>query len=123
MDFSEKVFTVCRSIPWGKVVSYGQIALLCGSPRQARRVGYVLGHVQPKKGEDIPAHRVLNSQGYLSGAEAFPAADSQRLLLESEGVCVSENQRVDLKKFGWLPSEQEIEALRRCFEGGEGVKH
>ena len=61
MDFSEKVFTVCRSIPWGKVVSYGQIALLCGSPRQARRVGYVLGHVQPKKGEDIPAHRVINS--------------------------------------------------------------
>ena len=83
MRFYDQVYQMVRQIPKGRVASYGQIALLCGSPRQARRVGYVLGHVQPKKGEDIPAHRVINSQGYLSGAEAFPAADSQRLLLES----------------------------------------
>lgn len=122
MNFSERVFTVCRAIPWGKVVSYGQVALLCGSPRRARHVGYVLGHIQPEKGESIPAHRIINSQGYLSGAGAFPTVDTQRLLLESEGVCVSENQRVDLKKFGWLPSEKEIESLRRSFQGGECVK-
>ena len=122
MNFSERVFAVCRAIPWGKVTSYGQIALWCGSPGRARHVGYVLGRCQPEKGEEVPAHRVVNSQGYLSGAAAFPTADTQRRLLESEGVAVSDSQRVDLRKYGWFPPEREIEALRRLFQGGENIK-
>lgn len=121
MNFSEKVFTVCRAIPGGQVSSYGQIALLCGNPRYARRVGYVLGHICPQNGESCPAHRVVNSQGYLSGAGAFPTAATQRRLLESEGVSVSDNQRVDIRKFGWKPSEKEVQTLRVLFEDkGEG---
>lgn len=116
MDFSEKVRSVCRAIPRGRVTSYGQIALLCGSPNRARHVGYVLGHSEPRKGEELPAHRVVNSQGHLSGAAAFPALDTQKLLLESEGVAVSENQRVNMDQFAWIPSEEEIQAIRRLFE-------
>ena len=119
MDFAEKVIVVCCSIPSGKVTSYGQIALLCGNPRYARRVGYVLGHSEPQKGEDFPAHRVVNSQGFLSGAGAFPTAGAQKLLLEMEGVTVSGSQKVDLRKFGWIPSQEEIQAIYRRFEGGK----
>ena len=117
MNFSEKVFSVCRTIPKGKVTTYGQVALLCGNPKHARHVRYVLGHMQPQKGDDIPAHRVVNSQGYLSGAGAFPTADTQKLLLESEGVAVSDNQRVSLQKYGWLPSEKEILNFQTLFKG------
>ncbi len=122
MNFSEKVFAVCRTIPKGKVASYGQIALLCGNPKQARHVGYVLGHNQPPNGENIPAHRVVNSQGYLSGAGAFPTADTQKFLLESEGVSVTfinGSQRVDLREYNWTPSEKELCTLRSLFESGE----
>ena len=65
MDFYERAAIVCRSIPVGRVASYGQIALLCGKPKHARQVGYALN--KGKLGADIPAHRVVNGQGFLSG--------------------------------------------------------
>ena len=61
MDFYEKTAIVCRMIPEGRVSTYGQIALLCGNPRYARRVGFALG----RKLTDVPAHRVVNHQGIL----------------------------------------------------------
>ena len=116
MDFYEKVSVVCRMIPWGNVSTYGQIALLCGNPRYARRVGYALG----RKLTDVPAHRVINHQGVLSGAMAFPTADAQKMLLESEGVQTArtpdgKNWRVDLKKYGWKPSAEELSAMETAF--------
>lgn len=106
MDFYQRVAAVCRMIPRGKVATYGQIAYLCGKPRNARQVGYALNRRLP---EGIPAHRVVNGQGRLSGAAAFETPQTQRRRLESEGVTVEDGKRVDLRAFGWKPSAQEIE--------------
>jgi methylated-DNA-protein-cysteine methyltransferase-like protein len=114
MDFYTRIGVVCRSIPRGRVATYGQIALLCGRPQCPRQVGFALG--RGLAGE-VPAHRVVNRQGFLSGARAFPAPDAQRLLLEAEGVEVDGDQRVDLARWGWHTTPEEIRALERAFEG------
>lgn len=117
MDFYRRVAVVCREIPPGRVTTYGQIALLCGFPRQARRVGYALGH--GLAGADAPAHRVVNHQGFLTGAPSFETPDAQRLLLEAEGVEVQleeGRQRVDLRRFGWRTRLEDALALAEAFE-------
>ena len=68
-DFYRRAAIVCRRIPYGKTATYGQIALLCGKPRNARQVGYALN--RGRLGDGIPAHRVVNSRGILSGVAAF----------------------------------------------------
>ena len=68
-DFYRRAAIVCRRIPYGKTATYGQIALLCGKPRNARQVGYALNW--GRLGDGIPAHRAVNSRGILSGAAAF----------------------------------------------------
>ena len=68
MDFYKRVGITVRTVPEGKVATYGQIALLCGKPKNARQVGYALN--RGLAGE-VPAHRVVNSQGYLTGAASF----------------------------------------------------
>ena len=113
MDFYQRVILVCRQIPEGKVASYGQIALLCGMPKNARQVGYGLNR-RIQEGE-VPAHRVVNGQGYLSGARAFAQPDLQKIMLEAEGVEVQEN-RVDLKRFGWHNTMEDAVRLRERFE-------
>lgn len=110
MDFYQRMKIVCAQIPIGKVATYGQIALLCGKPGNARQVGYALNHC--RAGEDIPAHRIVNAKGILSGAEAFETPEMQKTLLESEGVQVQKTDsgwKVDLKKFGWKNTMQEAE--------------
>ena len=97
-DFYKRVAIVCKSIPYGKVATYGQIALLCQKPQNSRQVGFALGR---KIKEDVNAHRVINSQGYLSGAGSFDIYHPQKRLLEEEGVEVSGELRVDLKVYGW----------------------
>lgn len=87
---------VCR-IPRGKVSTYGRIAEACGSPGASRAVGMAL-HRNPRPGE-IPCHRVVNREGRLAPGFAFGGPNEQRLLLESEGVCVSADGYVDLKKY------------------------
>lgn len=82
--FFEKVYSVVKKIPQGKVVSYGQIAREIGAPRCARQVGFAL-HVNPRPIE-IPCHRVVNKSGRLAPAFAFGGAEIQKDLLESEGV-------------------------------------
>ena len=111
-DFYGRVGIVLREVPDGKVVTYGQVALLCGLPRNARQVGYALN--RGLAGE-VPAHRVVNSQGYLTGAAAFEHPDLQRMLLEAEGVTVSGDGRVDLKRFGWKNTLEEAVRLREMF--------
>ena len=83
MDFYERAKMICENIPRGRVATYGQIALLCGRPRNARQVGYALN-----KGRlgDVPAYRVVSGNGVLSGAAAFETYDMQKILLEAEGV-------------------------------------
>ena len=64
-DFYKRAAVVCRAIPYGKAATYGQIALLCGRPKNARQVGYALN--RGRLGDGIPAHRIVNARGVLSG--------------------------------------------------------
>lgn len=103
-SFFERVYTVVREIPFGKVATYGQIARLCGSPRSSRAVGYAL-HVNPLPGI-IPCHRVVNREGRLAPAFAFGGAEVQKDLLEREGVAVYKDGSlyyVDINKYRWDP--------------------
>lgn len=113
MDFYRRVAIVCQSIPYGKAATYGQIALLCGKPRNSRQVGYAL---RRDLAGDVPAHRIVNGQGVLSGAAAFFHADTQRTMLEAEGILVSSDNRVDLKQYGWHNTMEEALAFRKQFE-------
>ncbi len=116
-DFYRRAALVCRSIPYGKAATYGQIALLCGKPKNARQVGYALR--TGRLGEEIPAHRIVNARGVLSGAASFETADMQKILLEAEGVRVEyteEGWRVNLKSDGWHNTMEEAIRFRDEFE-------
>ncbi|MBE6827989.1 MAG: methylated-DNA--[protein]-cysteine S-methyltransferase [Ruminococcaceae bacterium] len=99
MNTFEIIYETVRGIPKGKVATYGQIALLSGNPRLARVVGYAL-HVNPEPGK-IPCHRVVNRFGRVSEAFAFGGKNAQTDLLRNEGVEVSDDGTVDLKRFLW----------------------
>ena len=93
----EKIYRIVRRIPYGRVCTYGQVALLAGNPRWARVVGYAL-NVAP---EDLPCHRVVNRLGGLSDAFEPLGRDSHRLLLELEGVGFTPAGNVDLTQYMW----------------------
>ena len=99
MNTFEIIYETVRGIPKGKVATYGQIALLSGNPRLARVVGYAL-HVNPEPGK-IPCHRVVNRFGRVSEAFAFGGKNAQTGLVRNEGVEVSDDGTVDLKRFLW----------------------
>ncbi len=120
MTFYEKMRFVCLRIPSGKVATYGQIAMLCGKPRNSRQVGY--GLRENLAGEDIPAFRVVNGRGELSGAQHFLISDLQRTLLAEDGVPTYWNSRcwcVDLKKYGWETSQADAAAFEKAFSPPE----
>lgn len=98
MTSFEKIYEVVKKIPFGKVATYGQIAILAGNPRWARVVGYAL-HVNPDP-EKIRCYRVVNRFGELSEAFAFGGINEQAELLKAEGVEVEDN-RVNLEKYLW----------------------
>ena len=97
MNTFEKIYEVVKSIPKGKVATYGQVALLAGNPRWARVVGYAL-HVNPEPGI-IPCHRVVNRDGKGAPSFAFGGEGVQRQLLESEGIVFESDGRIDLGKY------------------------
>lgn len=97
MNTFEKIYEVVKSIPEGKVATYGQVALLAGNPRWARVVGYAL-HVNPEPGI-IPCHRVVNREGRVAPGFAFGGEEVQRQLLESEGIVFETDGRIDLEKY------------------------
>lgn len=97
-SFFSRVYEYLRTVPAGKVVTYGQVAAAIGAPRCARQVGWAL-HVNPEPGV-IPCHRVVNREGRLAPAFAFGGEEVQERLLEEEGVKV-ENGYVDLGTYLW----------------------
>lgn len=99
MNFREKVYNAVSQIPKGKVATYGQIAAVCGMPRAARAVGRAL-HFNPYP-IIVPCHRVVNREGFLSGAFAFGGLSAQAELLTNDGVIVSSDGRVDLDIYLW----------------------
>lgn len=106
MSFYDKVYEVVERIPSGSVATYGQIARICGSPKASRAVGFAL-HANPRP-EIIPCHRVVNRNGRLAPSFAFGGANAQKQLLEKEGICVSELNTVDLGKYLWTNSDDNI---------------
>ena len=98
-NFFNKVYNAVKRIPKGRVATYGQIAAMCGNPRAARVVGTAL-HRNPEPGV-IPCHRVVNRFGGLAPEFAFGGKERQRLMLEEEGVAVSDDFTVDLAKYLW----------------------
>lgn len=95
-----RVYDIVRRIPRGKVTTYGQIARLLGNPHLSQVVGFAL-HVNPEPGTVIPCHRVVNRFGGLAEAFAFGGINTQRLLLEAEGVTFTEQGTVDLRRHMW----------------------
>lgn len=103
-NFFERVYKVARLIPLGKVTSYGAIATYLGAARSARMVGWAMNKAHNL--EDIPAHRVVNKKGLLTGKHHFDGTNLMQQLLENEGVVVLENQIQDFDKIFWNPSEE-----------------
>jgi methylated-DNA-protein-cysteine methyltransferase-like protein len=105
-NFFERVYEVARQIPYGKVTSYGAIAKVLGAARSARMVGWAMNASHNL--EDVPAHRVVNRNGLLTGKHHFDGTNLMQQLLESEGIVVKENQIIDFEKHFWTP---EIKAI------------
>lgn len=97
MNTFEKIYEVVKSIPRGRVMTYGQVARLAGNPHWSQVVGYAL-HVNPNPSE-IPCYRVVNRFGELAPAFAFGGENAQRALLESEGVQFDCDGRVLMDEF------------------------
>lgn len=102
--FFERVYAIARQIPAGRVTSYGAIAKALGTARSARMVGWAMNasHLM----EDIPAHRVVNRNGVLTGKHHFDGTNLMQQLLESEGIVVKNNQIMDFEKVFWEPKQK-----------------
>ena len=103
IGFFEKVYQVAEQIPYGRVTSYGAIAKYLGTPKSARMVGWAMNasHVNPK----VPAHRVVNRIGMLSGKHHFEGTNLMQQLLENEDVEVLDNQIQNFESLFWDPSK------------------
>jgi methylated-DNA-protein-cysteine methyltransferase-like protein len=102
--FFEKVYAVVRLIPYGKVSSYGAIARHLGSAGASRMVGWAMNASHNRA--DIPAHRVVNRKGLLTGKHHFGGSRLMQQLLENEGVVVKDNQVQYFDKHFWDPGKE-----------------
>lgn len=100
-NFFERVYEIARQIPYGKVTSYGAIAKALGTASSARMVGWAMNASHDL--EDVPAHRVVNRKGLLTGKHHFEGTNLMQQLLESEGIKVVDNQIIDFEKHFWEP--------------------
>ncbi|HCQ28859.1 MAG TPA: cysteine methyltransferase [Flavobacteriales bacterium] len=104
-DFFEQVWQVVALIPKGRVTSYGAIAKYLGRVKSARMVGWAMNASHHAK-INVPAHRVVNRNGLLTGKAHFNPPEKMQQLLESEGIKVVENQIVDFEKYFWDPMKE-----------------
>jgi methylated-DNA-protein-cysteine methyltransferase-like protein len=106
-----QVYALVKACPSGRVTTYGWIGKALGYPRGARMIGWIMN----ESPHGVPAQRVINSKGELSGSWAFGTPDLMRQLLENEGIQFSEDGRVDLKRYGWDPTrdltEEELKLI------------
>ncbi len=103
--FFQKVYDVVRQIPYGRVTSYGAVAEYIGSKGSARMVGWALNSSKYHL-DGIPAHRVVNRQGLLTGKHAFGGQNTMRDLLLSEGVRVEDDKILNFKEIFWNPARE-----------------
>ncbi|MEC4115355.1 MGMT family protein [Myroides phaeus] len=100
-NFFERVYAVVRQIPEGRVTTYGAIAKVIGAAKSARMVGYAMNasHFD----DTVPAHRVVNRVGLLSGKHHFDGTNLMQQLLESEGIVIKDNKVQDFQELLWIP--------------------
>src|SRR5512146_1339635 len=99
---ARRVYALVRACPAGRVTTYGWLGAAVGYPKAARVVGWIMNNTP--RGLELPAQRVINSKGELTGSWAFGQKGRMRELLEQDGIVFSAEGRVDLKRFGWDPS-------------------
>jgi methylated-DNA-protein-cysteine methyltransferase-like protein len=104
-NFFENVYAVTKLIPKGRITTYGAIARYLGTARSARMVGWALNncHQHP---EFIPAHRVVNRRGQLSGKQHFGGQNIMQQLLENEGIVVENDQIINFEELYWDPNKE-----------------
>ncbi len=113
-----RVFALVRACPAGRVTTYGWIAKALGYPRGARMIGWIMNEAAG----GVPAQRVINSKGELTGSWAFGQRGRMRQLLEAEGIIFSPDERVDLKRYGWDPSRDlNQEELKRILDDATSI--
>ncbi|TVZ25895.1 methylated-DNA-protein-cysteine methyltransferase-like protein [Gillisia sp. Hel_I_86] len=103
-NFFERVYEVVKLIPFGRVSSYGAIARYVGAARSARMVGWAMNKAHDL--ENVPAQRVVNRLGLLTGKHHFGGTNAMQQLLESEGIVVRDNQIQNFEKIFWDPNKE-----------------
>ena len=103
LSFFDRVYEVAQQVPFGRVTSYGAIAKYLGAARSARMVGYAMNG---SSGKEVPAHRVVNRKGLLTGKHHFDGTNLMQQLLESEGIKVIDNQIQNFDKVFWDPAKE-----------------
>lgn len=104
-NFFEQVYQVTKLIPHGRITSYGAIARYLGSGQSSRMVGWALNGCHSME-DWVPAHRVVNRFGLLSGKHHFPGSDTMKQLLESEGIRIEDDRVIDFEKLFWDPNKE-----------------
>ena len=102
-SFFDNVYFVVKKIPYGRVSTYGSIARYIGSPGSSRMVGWAMNASHSRI--NIPAHRVVNKFGFLTGKHHFQGTNLMQDLLESEGLNIKNNQILNFNSFFWDPSD------------------
>ena len=105
ISFFEKVYAVVELIPHGRVTSYGAIARYLGTGGSSRMVGWAM-NASHQMLQHIPAHRVVNRNGLLTGKQHFGGQDTMKQLLESEGITVVDDQVINFSDVFWDPSKE-----------------
>lgn len=106
-NFFERVYEIAKMIPPGKVTTYGSIARAAGSPQSARMVGWAM-NISHLRQDFIPAHRVVNRNGMLTGKHHFRHENLMQELLESEGLIIEDDQIIDFEFHYWDPNKELI---------------
>ena len=101
-NFFDRVYEVVKQIPYGRVTNYGSIAKYLGSAKSSRAVGYAMN--ASHNIADVPAHRVVNKVGLLTGKHHFFGSNLMKDLLESEGIEIIDNQVIQFDSLYWDPS-------------------
>jgi len=102
-NFFDQCYAIARQVPHGRVTSYGAIAKYLGAPRSARAVGYAM---TASHGKDVPAHRVVNRIGLLTGKHHFEGINLMQQLLENEGLTIKNNQIQNFESVFWDPAKE-----------------
>ncbi|MBN2350577.1 MAG: MGMT family protein [Bacteroidales bacterium] len=105
-SFFRKVYEVTKKIPYGRITTYGAIAKYLGTARSARMVGWALNNSHTLS-DYIPAHRVVNRNGILTGKHHFGGSNVMKELLENEGIKVENDKIIDFNKLFWEPGNME----------------